>query len=82
MSVAYELKVKRAALVDRLQQLEKERAEIQELMGALDRVILSYEHDYQPSPMFGSARRERSRKVKPPSTPTTHRPKLPQIAGS
>ncbi len=36
MSVAYELKQKRAALTDRLQQLERERVDIQELMRALD----------------------------------------------
>ena len=41
MSVAYELKQKRAALTDRLQQLERERVDIQELMRALERVILS-----------------------------------------
>lgn len=35
MSVAYELKRKRAALTERLQQLERERVDIQELMGAL-----------------------------------------------
>lgn len=68
MSVAYELKQKRAALTDRLQQLERERLDIQELMGALDRVILSYEPDYQPSPTLGSASRERFRKVKPSSS--------------
>ena len=49
MSVAYELKQKRAALIDRLQQLERERVDIQELMSALDRVIVSYEPDYQAS---------------------------------
>lgn len=43
MSVVYELKQKRAALIDRLQQLERERVDIQELMRALERVILSYE---------------------------------------
>jgi hypothetical protein len=49
MSVAYELKQKGAALTDRLQQIVRERADIQELMNALDRVILSYEPDYQAS---------------------------------
>ncbi|PTM98338.1 hypothetical protein [Mycoplana dimorpha] len=68
MSVAYELKQKRVALAQRLQQLERERVDIQELMGALDRVILSYEPDYQPSPTPGGANRERSRKVKPSSS--------------
>lgn len=43
MSVAYELKRKRAELVERLQQIATEQIEIQGLMGALDRVILSYE---------------------------------------
>jgi len=43
------LKRKRAALVERLQQIATEQIEIQELMGALDRAILSYETDCQPS---------------------------------
>lgn len=64
MSVAYELKRKRAELVERFQQIATEQIEIQGLMGALDRVIVSYEPDYQPSPTPGSASRERSRKVK------------------
>ncbi len=68
MSVAYELKRKRAALAERLQQIATEQIEIQGLMGALDRVILSYEPDYKPSPTPGSASRERSRKVKPSSS--------------
>ncbi|MBY3068215.1 hypothetical protein HFO74_33165 [Rhizobium laguerreae] len=68
MSVAYELKQKRSALIDRLQQLERERADIQELMGALDRVILSYEPDFHPSPTSGCTSRERSRKAKPSSS--------------
>lgn len=42
MSVADELKQKRATLTEKLQQLERERVNIQELIGALDRVILSY----------------------------------------
>jgi vacuolar-type H+-ATPase subunit D/Vma8 len=65
MSVAYELKQKRATLAERLQQLERERADIQELMGALDRVIQSYERDYQASVLPGTERRAHSRKVKP-----------------
>ncbi|MCZ7894708.1 hypothetical protein O9X99_23865 [Agrobacterium salinitolerans] len=65
MSVAYELKRKRAALVERLQQIATEQIEIHGLLGALDRVILSYEPDYQPSPTPGSVGHERSRKVKP-----------------
>lgn len=68
MSVAYELKRKRAALVERLQQIATEQIEIHGLMGALDRVILSYEPDYQPAPTPGSTGRERSRKVKPSSS--------------
>lgn len=68
MSVAYELKLKRAALVERLQQIATEQIEIHGLMGALDRVILSYEPDYQPSQIPGSVGRERSRKVKPSSS--------------
>jgi len=36
-------------LVERLQQIATEQIEIQELMGALDRAILSYETDCQPS---------------------------------
>ncbi len=64
MSVAYELKQKRAALTDRLQQLERERADIQELMRALDRVILSYEPDYQALAR-GPEHSGRSPKVKP-----------------
>jgi hypothetical protein len=68
MSVAYELKRKRAALTERLQQLERERVDIQELMGALDRVILSYEPDYQASALPETERRDRSRKVKPSSS--------------
>ena len=54
MSVVYELKQKRAALIDRLQQLERERVDIQELMRALERVILSYEPDFQASSQPGS----------------------------
>lgn len=68
MSVAYELKRKRAALAERLQQIATEQIEFQGLMGALDRVILSYEPDYQPSPTPGSVGRKSSRKVKPPSS--------------
>ncbi|NKM94591.1 hypothetical protein [Rhizobium leguminosarum] len=59
------MKQKRAALTERLRQLERERVDIQELMGALDLVILSYEPDYQPSPTPGSASRERPRKARP-----------------
>lgn len=68
MSVANELKQKRAALTERLQQIESERSEIQELMKALDRVILSYEPDYQASTPMGPERGGRSRKVKPSSS--------------
>lgn len=68
MSVAYELKQKRAALTDRLQQLERERVDIQELMRALDRVILSYEPDYQGSALTGPEPGNRSRKAKPSSS--------------
>ncbi len=68
MSVAYELKQKRAALIDRLQQLERERADVQELMRALERVILSYEPDFQASSLPGSGRGGRSRKAKPSSS--------------
>ena len=59
---------KRAALVERLQQIATKQIEIHGLMGALDRVILSYEPDYQPEPSPGSASRERSRKVKQASS--------------
>lgn len=64
MSVAYELKQKRAALTDRRQQLERERVDIQELMRALDRVILSYESDYKASALTGSEQGNRSRKAR------------------
>ncbi|OCP00051.1 MULTISPECIES: hypothetical protein [unclassified Ensifer] len=64
MSVAYELKQKRAALTDRLQQLERERVDIQELMRALDGVILSYESDYKASALTGSEQGNRSRKAR------------------
>lgn len=68
MSVAYELKQKRAALTDRLLQLERERVDIQELMRALDRVILSYEPDYQGPALTGPEQGNRSRKAKPSSS--------------
>ncbi|ANK77580.1 hypothetical protein FA04_33770 (plasmid) [Ensifer adhaerens] len=68
MSVAYELKQKRAALTDRLQQLERERVDIQELMRALDRVILSYEPDYQGSALTVPEEGNRSRKAKSSSS--------------
>lgn len=68
MSVAYELKQKRAALIDRLQQLEREQVDIQELMRALERVILSYEPDFQASPQPGSGSGDRPRKAKPSSS--------------
>ncbi|MBZ7924240.1 hypothetical protein LAC81_26305 [Ensifer adhaerens] len=68
MSVAYELKQKRAALTDRLQQLERERVDIEELMRALDRVIMSYEPDYQGSALTGPEQGNRSRKAKPSSS--------------
>jgi len=51
-----------------LQQLKRERVDIQELMGALDRVILSYEPDYQASALPGPEHGSRSRKLKPPSS--------------
>jgi hypothetical protein len=68
MSVAYELKRKRAALVERLQQIAMEQTEIQGLMNALDRVILSYEPDYQASALAGKERGDRPRKIKLPSS--------------
>ncbi|WP_176038684.1 hypothetical protein [Brucella tritici] len=68
MSVAYELKQKRAALSERLKQLERELIDIQELVCALDRVILSYESDYQASVLTGREVRNRSRKAKPSSS--------------
>ncbi|OWV97223.1 hypothetical protein [Rhizobium sp. R693] len=68
MSVAYELKRKRAALVERLQQIATEQTEIQGLMRALDRVIPSYEPDYQASGLTGPEYGGRSRKLKPPSS--------------
>ncbi|WP_128409314.1 hypothetical protein [Rhizobium leguminosarum] len=68
MSVAYELKRKRAALVERLQQIATEQTEIQGLMKALDRVILSYEPDYQASALTEPKPGGRSRKVKPSSS--------------
>jgi hypothetical protein len=64
MSVAYELKQKRAALTDMLQQLERERVDIQKLMRALDRVILSYEPDYQASALTEPEQGNRSRKAR------------------
>ncbi|MEH0295788.1 hypothetical protein V6R98_26700 [Agrobacterium sp. CCNWLW71] len=63
MNVAYELKQKRAAFTDRLQQLERERGDIQELIRALDRVILSYEPDYQASALTGPEQGKRSQKA-------------------
>lgn len=68
MSVAYELKRKRAALVERLQQIATEQIEIQGLMKALDRVILSYEPDYKASALTAPEPGGRSRKLKPPSS--------------
>lgn len=68
MSVAYELKQKRATLVERLQQIAAEQTEIQGLMKALDRVILSYESDYQASALTGPEQGNRSRKAKPSSS--------------
>ncbi|MGN7807269.1 hypothetical protein [Ensifer sp. 22460] len=68
MSVAYELKQKRAALVERLQQIATEQTEIQGLMRALDRVILSYEPDYQASALTRPEQGNRSRKAKPSSS--------------
>jgi predicted transcriptional regulator with HTH domain len=68
MSVVYELKQKRTALTDRLQQLERDRADIQELMRALDRVILSYEPDYQVPTLARPELSDRSRKVKQSSS--------------
>jgi hypothetical protein len=53
MSVAYELKQKRAALIDRLQQLERERVD---------------EPDFQASLQPGSGRGDRPRKAKPSSS--------------
>ncbi|RWX21909.1 hypothetical protein EHH54_39675 [Rhizobium leguminosarum] len=66
--MAYELKRKRAALVERLQQIATEQTEIQGLMKALDRVILSYEPDYQASALTEPKPGGRSRKVKPSSS--------------
>ncbi len=68
MSVASELKQKRAALAERLEQLEREQTDVQELMKALDRVILSYEPDYQASTLAGTEHVGRSRRVKPLSS--------------
>jgi hypothetical protein len=62
------LKQKRAALTDRLQQIERERADIQELMRAMDRVILSYEPDYQAPVLTRPEHGGRSRRVKPSSS--------------
>jgi hypothetical protein len=59
---------KRAALVERLQQIATEQTEIQGLMKALDRVILSYEPDYQASALTEPKPGGRSRKVKPSSS--------------
>lgn len=74
MSVAYELKQKRAVLIDRLQQLERERVDIQELMRALERVILSYEPAFQASLQPGSGRGDRPRKAKPSSSEVKKQP--------
>lgn len=68
MSVAYELKRKRAALAERLQQIATEQIEIKELMGALDRVILSYEPNYQASALTEPEKGTRSRKARPSSS--------------
>lgn len=57
MSVAYELKQKRAGLEERLQEIIKEQADIQRLMSAMDLVIASYEPDYQPTSSTESQRR-------------------------
>lgn len=61
MSVANELKQKRAALTERLQEIAREQVEVQELMVALDRVIPIYQSDYKASPMAGSSRLGRPR---------------------
>ncbi|MCW1413031.1 hypothetical protein OLZ32_32995 [Rhizobium sp. 1AS11] len=55
-------------MTERLQQLERERVDIQELMGALDRIILSYEPDYRASALPQTGRLDRSRKVKASSS--------------
>ncbi|SDO09019.1 hypothetical protein [Ensifer sp. YR511] len=52
-------------MTDRLQQLERERVDIQELMRALDRVILSYDPDHQASALTRPEQGNRSRKAKP-----------------
>lgn len=71
MSVACELKQKRATLSERLQQLERERIDIKELMCALDCVILSYDPDYQASALTRPEQGNRSRKAKPSSSEVT-----------
>lgn len=68
MGVTYELKQKRAALIDRLEQIEGSGRTFGKLMNALDRVILSYEPDYQASTLTRPEHGGRSRKVKPSSS--------------
>ncbi len=51
-------------MTDRLQQLERERVDIQELMRALDRVILSYESEYQASALTEPKQGNRSQKAR------------------
>ncbi|RRH93197.1 hypothetical protein EH240_30075 [Mesorhizobium tamadayense] len=49
MSVAYELKLKRAELTNRLEELAKLRAEVREQVSCIDKVIAIYEPGYEPT---------------------------------
>lgn len=49
MSVAYELKLKRAELANRLEELAKLQAEVREQVSCIDKVIAIYEPGYEPT---------------------------------
>jgi hypothetical protein len=62
MSVADELKHKRAELESRLLEIAKEQMELQKLVTALDLVIGTFDPDYQVASIAGPARIARARK--------------------
>ncbi len=49
MSIAYELKLKRAELTNRLEKLAKLQAEVREQVSSIDKVIAIYEPGYEPT---------------------------------
>ena len=50
MSVAQELKLKRAELTKTIEELSKLQAEVREQVSSIDKVIAIYEPDYEPAP--------------------------------